>query len=96
MNDVQFKLNESKNGLFFIQNGENTIAKMVISIDGNRLTVYHTEVLPEVEGQGMAGELLKTVVAYARQHELKVVPLCPYVNAQFQRHPSLFNDVWAK
>ena len=33
MSDVQLKLNESKRGLFFIEEGKKRIAEMVISID---------------------------------------------------------------
>ena len=96
MNDVQFKLNETNHGYFYVQNGGEKLAQMVISIAGTHLTVYHTEVLPKAEGQGLAGELLKTMVAYARQHGLQVVPLCPYVHAQFRRHPELYEDIWVK
>lgn len=96
MNAVQLKLNETNRGYFYIQDGEETLAKMVISIKGTHLTVHHTEVSPKAEGRGLAGELLKTMVAYVRDHGLNVVPLCPYVHAQFQRHPNLYEDVWVK
>ncbi|RYG04616.1 MAG: N-acetyltransferase, partial [Chitinophagaceae bacterium] len=46
-------------------------------------------------GKGLAKELLNTMVAYARANRLKVVPLCPYVHAQFKRHPEDFADVWS-
>jgi uncharacterized protein len=36
------------------------------------------------------------MVDYAREHKLKVIPLCPYVNAQFRRHPDQYQDVWNK
>ena len=36
------------------------------------------------------------MVDYARKHDLKVIPLCPYVHAQFKRHPDEYADVWNK
>ncbi|WP_294198964.1 GNAT family N-acetyltransferase [uncultured Chryseobacterium sp.] len=70
--------------------------KMDISVIGDKLTVYHTEVSEEFEGRGFAKILLEKLVGYAREHHLKIVPLCPYVHAQFKRHPDEYNDVWLK
>ncbi len=70
--------------------------KMDISVIGSKLTVYHTEVSDEFEGRGFAKILLERLVGYAREHDLKIVPLCPYVHAQFKRHPDEYNDIWLK
>ncbi|WP_100074883.1 GNAT family N-acetyltransferase [Chryseobacterium camelliae] len=70
--------------------------KMDISVIGEKLTVYHTEVSEEYEGRGFAKILLEKLVSYARENNLKIVPLCPYVHAQFKRHPEEYNDVWLK
>lgn len=69
---------------------------MDISVMGNKLTVYHTEVDDEYAGNGFAKLLLNQLVSYARENGLKIVPLCPYVHAQFKRHPEEYNDVWLK
>lgn len=90
---VQLELNEKGHGHFYINENGKPIAEMVIGIAGNELTVYHTEVLPKAEGKGMAKELLKTMVEYARKNHLKVRALCPYVFAQFKRHPE-YEDIW--
>ncbi|MGV3561443.1 GNAT family N-acetyltransferase [Larkinella arboricola] len=95
MEPVQLMLLKGK-GMFYIREGERTIAEMVFDKSDTALTVYHTEVVPEAEGKGIAGELLTAMVEYARQHQLKVVPLCPYVHAQFKRHPERYQDVWAQ
>jgi len=69
---------------------------MEIGIGDGRLTAYHTEVSPKAEGKGLAKKLLSHMVAYAREHHLKVIPLCPFVNAQFKRHPEEYADIWEK
>lgn len=72
------------------------IGQMGLAMTGGRLAVFHTEVKPEFEGRGFAKLLLNELVRYAREKELKIIPLCPYVNAQFQRHSAEFEDVWNK
>ena len=96
MENVKLELNEKGHGHFYIANDEETIAEITIGISGNDLTVYHTEVLPKAEGKGLAKELLKSMVDYARKHHLKVTALCPYVFAQFKRHPEEYEDIWKK
>lgn len=54
---------------------------------GQVLQLVHTEVPPELEGRGIAGELVDAALAYAREHGLKVLPLCSYVRAYMRRHP---------
>lgn len=49
----------------------------------------HTEVAPELEGQGIASELVRAALAHAREHGLKVRPLCSYVQAYVRRHPEV-------
>ena len=98
MNAIELKLDSDGHrdgqGAFVIEEGTERVAEMVISISGTNLTVFHTEVSEKLKGQGIAAQLLSTMVAYAREHKLKVIPLCPYVNAQFKRHPEQYQDVW--
>ncbi len=94
MEDVALKLNETNHGHFYIMENDEQIAEMEISISGDDLTVYHTEVLPKAEGKGLAKKLLSSMTDYARSKHLKVIALCPYVYAQFKRHPQEYADVW--
>jgi predicted GNAT family acetyltransferase len=75
MDEVKLNLDEKNHGHFFIMDQEEQIAEMEISISGNILTVYHTEVLPRAEGNGLAKKLLATMVDYARKNAFKVIPL---------------------
>ncbi|MFB6457910.1 GNAT family N-acetyltransferase [Chitinophaga sp. Hz27] len=56
------------------------------------IAYVHTEVPPELEGRGIAAQLAKYVLDYAREHHLRVKPLCPYVHAYMKRHPE-YNDL---
>ena len=94
MNEVQLSINEQQEGMFFIKDGEDTVGEMVFSLSPTHLTVYHTEVAQKPETKGFAVKLLDAMVNYARNHSLKVIPLCPYVHLQFKRYPEKFADLW--
>jgi len=96
MDKVQLRLDEKGEGKFYIMNETEQVGEMVFAIKGDLLTVYHTEVLPQAEGKGLAKKLLAAMVEYVRSHHLKVIPLCPYVHLQFRQHPEEYADVWKR
>lgn len=96
MENIQFISLKKGLSAFIIQEGDEKIAEMVVGLSDQYVTVYHTEVAPHQEGKGIAGQLLTAMVDYAREHHLKVIPLCPYVHAQFKRHPERYEDIWEK
>jgi uncharacterized protein len=96
MDEIKLKLQDNGKGAFVLENGDERLAEMVIGIDKGNLIVYHTEVSDKLKGQGVAKKLLETMVAYTREHQLKVVALCQFVNAQFTRHPDQYADIWNK
>lgn len=95
-NAIQLKLDETGRGAFVLENEGERFAEMEIAIRDGNLTVYHTEVAEAMKGQGIASNLLKEMVSYARSNNLKVIPLCPYVLAQFKRKPDEYADIWNK
>jgi len=96
MSEIQLKLDSRGRGAFYIEEDNVKIGEMVVGISGTALTVYHTEVDPEMEGNGFAKQMLDKMVAYARENKLQVIPLCEYVHAQFKRHPADYEDIWKK
>src|SRR3954469_25581345 len=96
MDEVKLNLNEKKQGAFYLMEGAEQMGEMVVSISGSNLTVYHTEVSAKAGGKGYAKKMLNEMVDYSRKNNLKVIPLCPYVHAQFKRHPHEYADVWNK
>lgn len=92
---IVFKDN-STYGEVQLYSADKKVGKMDISVQKDRLRVYHTEVDAEQEGKGFAKLLLNALVSYARENNLRIIPLCPYVFAQFKRHPEEYADVWLK
>lgn len=54
---------------------------------GGTLDLQHTVVPPEARGGGVGDALVRAAVAYAKDHDVKLVPTCPYVAAWVERHP---------
>ena len=96
MEKIELVIDEKGYGHFYISENDEQLGEMEISIAGSNLTVYHTEISEKAEGKGFAKKLLKEMVGHARKNNLKVIPLCPFVHAQFKRHPQEYADVWNK
>ena len=54
---------------------------------GNVLQVHHTEVPVALEGRGIAGQLVRATLDYAKANSLRVAPYCSYVRSWMRRHP---------
>jgi predicted GNAT family acetyltransferase len=61
-------------------------AVLVYQRDGGTVTMLHTVVPVEAEGQGVAGALAATAVGWAREEGLEIVPQCSYVRSWLERH----------
>ena len=55
--------------------------------DGCTLTIMHTEVPKELNGQGIGSALARGLLDIARAQGLKVVALCPFVAGYIAKHP---------
>lgn len=47
----------------------------------------HTEVDSSLEGQGVGGALIRDALDHVRELGLRVLPICPFVQAWMLRHP---------
>ncbi len=55
--------------------------------DDETLALVHTEVHPDLEGQGVGSKLVKGVLDYIRRNNLHMMPYCPFVSVYVKRHP---------
>lgn len=74
-------------GRFVIRKGGEE-AELTYSITTPTLIIAdHTGVPDSFRGTGAGLALVEALVAAARAEGFKVVPLCPFVNAQRKKHP---------
>ncbi|WP_422040045.1 GNAT family N-acetyltransferase [Roseibium sp.] len=63
-------------------------AELTYSIVNDHLIIAdHTGVPDAMRGMGVGKALVERLVTDAREKQIRIVPLCPYVNAQRQKHP---------
>lgn len=69
-------------------------AIMEYMLHGQNMIFTHTEVPPEFEGRGIAGQMAKFALDYSRSQGYRVQPLCPYVKSYVQRHKEYHDISW--
>src|SRR5689334_1067762 len=96
MQEIKLKINKNGEGAFFMYQEGEQIGEMRLAVNGQVMTVYHTEIIEREEGKGLAKQLFNEMFNYVREHHLKVVAVCPYVSAQFKRHQQQYEDIWVR
>ncbi|WJP97484.1 GNAT family N-acetyltransferase [Macrococcus bovicus] len=65
------------------------IAEITFYTQDDAIVINHTFVDPSLRGQGIARQLLDRVIDYARENNLKIVPLCSYAVTAMHNDPSV-------
>jgi uncharacterized protein len=91
--DIQHQQNGSK-GSFFVKENDEVLAEMTYSMAGDAIMIIdHTEVSDVLRGKNVGYQLVRTGADYARAHQLKIIPLCPFAKSVFERKQEEFKDV---
>ena len=80
----------------------NGVHEFVLRIDGERrgfleftrpetgvMRIEYVEVDPELRGSGVGRQLVEKAVAFARDNQLRVIPICSYARAVIERDSTL-------
>jgi len=57
--------------------------------EDTKLVIEHTMVNPAYEGHGLGKKLVLNVVEYARANKLKILPICTFAKAVFDKTPEI-------
>lgn len=89
MLEIQQK-DDAKKGEFYIGDNGQHLAEMVYTWAGeNVFIIEHTDVDDSLRGQGVGNKLLERVVAFAREKNVKIIPLCPFTKSVFDKDSSI-------
>ena len=80
-------------GRFEIRYGDRVVGLASYHVDGDVMTLPHTEVDPAMGGRGMGTALVAGVLSAARERGLHVLPYCSFVRHYIQQHPECLDLV---
>ena len=82
-----------KKGRWVIYEDENEAGEMTFTWAGeSKFIIDHTGVNENYNGKGYGKQLVMEAIDYARQNNLKIIPLCPYAKKVMDKDSST-NDV---
>ena len=89
---IQQQQNGTK-GSFFIAGPDGPLAEMTYTMPSpDKMIIDHTEVSEELRGKKAGHQLFLYAVEHARTSHIRIIPLCPFVKAEFKKNTA-FNDV---
>lgn len=85
----------SEGGTFFATfNGERVGEAPYTRQNAGLITIDHLYVDPKCRGRGIAGEMVRNAVDFARQNDLEIRPECPVARGIFERTAD-YHDVFS-
>jgi predicted GNAT family acetyltransferase len=89
--DIQVAIAEANHVFFANIDGKEAFLQYQV-IDPQTWDYVHTFVPKALRGQGIAAQIIKYALDYARQHHIKVKPSCPSVLKFLETHKE-YNDI---
>ncbi len=88
------KFEQAGNGYIAKNDKGDKVAEITYSPAGDQFVIAdHTCVAKELEGQGIAGQLLDHLVTEMDKQGKKIMPLCPYVVRKFEKEPEKYDFI---
>lgn len=89
---IGLELHDTK-GYFYISVDGKQEGKMTFVFAGSdKIIIDHTEVNPGNNGKGFGKKMVAKAVEYAREKNIKIIPLCSFAKKVFDK-TSEFSDV---
>ena len=82
--------------LFKAEDNGKEMGKISYSESEKMIIIDSTQVDPLYKGQKIGDQLVEAVVKFARDAQKKIIPLCPFAQAYFEKRPDQYTDVLDK
>mgnify|MGYP000959708741 CR=1 FL=1 len=87
--EINHKQEETKGAFVAEENGTKAGEMTYSKAGAEKIIIDHTEVNPEFKGRGVGKEMVLAAVDYARKNNIKILPLCPFAKATFDRNKDI-------
>ncbi len=93
---MDLEIKKGTNRFFIGESEENDIARITWYYELKKVIVInHTFVSPELRGKALAGKLLSSVVNFAEENDLLIIPKCSYAVLKMTRNDE-YQDILYK
>ncbi|MEJ7626281.1 MAG: GNAT family N-acetyltransferase [Ferruginibacter sp.] len=82
-----------KGGVFLIEKDNRRIAEMTYTLDSEIMIIEHTVVDASLRGKNIGLQLVNKACEYAKENNLKINPVCTFVQSVFKKNPALYDNV---
>jgi predicted GNAT family acetyltransferase len=82
-------------GAFFVEEEGKRVAQLTYTVAGTKVILDHTEIDDTLRGTGTGRKLVAAAVDWAREENVRLLPLCPFARSVFDKTPE-FSDVLAR
>jgi hypothetical protein len=79
-------INNKEEGQFELRM-EDQVARIIYEIKGHKIYLFSTQVPESLSGKGVGSRLLTGSLELIEQMDLKVVPVCSFIQGWFMKHP---------
>lgn len=90
--EIKFKENESKGSFYIEQDGKKAAEMTISKAGGNIMIIDSTWVDDSMRGKNAGKQMVSAAVKHAREHQYKIIPLCPFAKSVFEKEKE-YQDV---
>ena len=86
---IQHEETETKGTFYFLVSNQKIAELTYSKAESRKIILDHTEVSEEYRGEDLGKKLVLGAVDFARKHNLKILPLCPFARSVFSKNKEL-------
>jgi predicted GNAT family acetyltransferase len=90
------QINDGRKGYFEALEDGKQAGKMTYTWAGDtKFIIDHTEVNEAFNGKGVGKKMVMATVEYARENNVKILPLCPFAKSVFDKTPEIHDVLFS-